>query len=235
MTTIDNRIPIIDQLRGIAIILMATFHFCYDLGVYHFINFSMKGTFFPWFRYVIVTLFFLSVGASLYLAHNPSIQWKKFWWREIKIIGGALIITISTIYLYPKSWIWFGVLHFIALASLLALPMTRFPKIALLTGVTIMLLFNITEWFNLHFLWVAYSKTLNLPRGTQDLTRLIPWIGMVLIGIYFGHARCFGLKKIPLFILEKPVAFLSKHSLVFYLIHQPPLFALAWLLDKIFH
>ncbi|MEJ2045421.1 MAG: heparan-alpha-glucosaminide N-acetyltransferase [Reinekea sp.] len=235
MTTPTTRIHLIDQMRGIAIILMAVFHFSYDLSAFHFITFSMHGSFFPWFRFVIVTLFFLSVGAGLYLAHTPIFQSKNFWLRELKIAAGAVFITLSTFVMYPRTWVWFGVLHFIALASLIAVPFIRFPKAALITGICIFLLFNLTDWFNLHFLWQTLRQPLHLPPGTQDLTRLIPWLGMVLIGIYFGHVRGFGIKRIPLGILNKPVDFLSKHSLIFYIVHQAPLFGLAWLLNAIFH
>jgi uncharacterized membrane protein len=229
-----NRLPIIDQFRGIAVVLMVIFHFCYDLSVFGFITFELNGGFFTWFRFAIVTLFFLSVGAGLYLAHTPAIQWNKFWIREAKIIAGAIIITISTVIMFPRSWVWFGVLHFIALASLLALPFLKTPFVAALTGILVFILYNVTDWFNLHFLWTLLSEPLNLPRGTQDLTRLIPWLGMVLIGIYFGRSRFFGYHSLPLGILGKPINFFSRHSLLIYLVHQPPLYGLAWLLSMIF-
>lgn len=214
---------------------MAIFHFCYNLSVYNFLTFEMNGGFFTWFRFVIVTLFFTSVGAGLYLAHSKSFQWKKFWIRALKIGLGAALITISTLVLYPRSWIWFGVLHFIFIASILTLPVLRVPLIALIAGVLIFVLYNVTDWFNLHFLWVNYSEILHLPRGTQDLTRLIPWLGMVWIGVYLGSVKFFSLKGLPLGFLRTPIAWVSKHSLIIYLVHQPPLFGLAWLLDQILH
>lgn len=227
-----NRIVLIDQFRGIAVILMGIFHFCYDLSVFGFLTFEMNGGFFTWFRFLIVTLFFISVGAGLYLAHVPTLHWRKFWWREAKITIGALVITLSTWLMYPKSWIWFGVLHFIAVASILAIPFLRRPLMALFTGISIFLLYNLTPWFNLEFLWEALHDPLNLPKGTQDLTRLVPWLGMVLIGIWLGQQRFWGLGKIPLGPLQPAVQFVSRHSLIIYLIHQPPLFGLAWLLHK---
>lgn len=232
-STTSHRIPLIDEFRGLAVLLMAIFHFSYDLSVFGFLTFEMNGGFFTWFRFVIVTLFFTSVGASLLLAHTPSVRWPAFWRREAKIIGGALFITVSTLILYPRSWVWFGVLHFIALASLLSLPFIRIPKLSAVLGVLIFVLYNTTDWFNLHLLWVWLHEPLQLPRGTQDLTRLVPWLGMVLIGIYLGSVRFFNLHSIPLGVLRKPVEFCGKHSLIIYLIHQPPLFGLAWLLSKI--
>lgn len=234
MTT-QPRIRLIDQFRGIAVLLMAVFHFCYDLSVFGFLSFEMNGGFFTWFRFLIVTLFFISVGAGLFLAHTPAIRWKKFWWREAKITAGALIITLSTLWMFPRSWVWFGVLHFIALASILALPLLKVPRLALIGGVAIFLLYNLSDGFNLHFLWLALNEPLHLPNGTQDLTRLIPWLGMVYIGIYLGSRRFWGWHELPLGWFERPVNFISRHSLIIYLLHQPPLFALAWLLDQVLH
>jgi uncharacterized membrane protein len=214
---------------------MATFHFCYDLSVFGFLTFEMNGGFFTWFRFLIVTLFFTSVGAGLFLAHTPKIQWKKFGIRESKLILSALFISVSTFYLYPSSWVWFGVLHFIAVASVIALPFLFFPRLAALLGILFFVLYNLTDWFNLHILWTEFSKPLNLPRGTQDLTRLIPWLGMVLIGVYLGKVKYWRVEKLTLGPFQKPVSFVSKHSLVFYLLHQPPLFGLAWGLDKLIH
>ena len=214
---------------------MAAFHFCYDLSVFDFLTFHMNGGFFSWFRYLIVTLFFIAVGAGLYLCHRQTLRWRSFWQRELKILAGAVIISLSTYLMYPQSWVWFGVLHFIAVASILALPLIRFPRTALCTGIAILLLYNLVDWFNLAFLYDALKDSLNLPRATQDLTRLIPWLGMVLIGIYLGNRRFWGYHSIPLGALGPLINWLGRHSLLFYLLHQPPLFGLAWLLHQILH
>ena len=229
----SNRLPIIDQFRGIAVFLMAIFHFCYDLSVFGFITFEMNGGFFTWFRFFIVTLFFTSVGASLYLAHHSKIQWRPFLIREAKITAGALIITISTLIMYPNSWVYFGVLHFIALASLFTLPFIRVPTASLILGLLIFVLYNTTSWFNLSPLWDLLNEPLRLPRGTQDLTRFVPWVGMVMIGVYLGKTGFWKASELKLGVLNTPVNFLSKHSLLIYIVHQPPLFGLAWLLHKL--
>jgi uncharacterized membrane protein len=230
-----QRIPLVDEFRGLAVLLMAGFHFCYDLSIFGFLNFEMNGGFFSWLRFLIVTLFFIAVGAGLYLGHSNTIHWRRFCLRELKIVAGALVISLTTYLMYPQSWVWFGVLHFIAVASLVALPFIQAPTVALITGVAIFLLYNLLDWFNLTFLYQALQATLHLPRGTQDLTRLIPWLGMVLIGIYLGSRRFWGVYSMPLGLLRRPIAWLGHHSLLFYLLHQAPLFGLAWLLDWLLH
>ena len=233
MTSDKNRILLIDECRGIAVLLMAIFHFCYDLSVFGFLTFEMNGGFFTWFRFVIVTLFFTTVGAGLYIAHHKKIMWRAFWRRELKIAIGAVVITVTTVFLYPQSWVWFGVLHFILVASIIALPFVFLPTVALILGLSIFILFNITTWFNLHFLWLQFNEVLNLPIGTQDLTRLIPWLGMIFIGIFLGKVNFWNVGSVTSGYIRKPILWLSKHSLLFYLIHQAPLFGIASLLHKI--
>jgi len=233
--TNSNRIPFIDECRGLAVLLMAIFHFCYDLSVFGFLTFEMNGGFFTWFRFLIVTLFFLSVGSSLYLGHSEKLNWPGFLKRQLKITAGAAFISISTFVMYPQAWVWFGVLHFIALASLIALPLVKWPTISLFTGLVIFVFFNFTNWFNLSFLYDTFSRPLHLPRATQDLTRLIPWLGMVLIGIYLGKVKYWGIQTMAFGFIKTPLNWLSKHSLIFYIVHQAPLLGIAWVLDWIIH
>ncbi|TXR53417.1 heparan-alpha-glucosaminide N-acetyltransferase [Reinekea thalattae] len=231
----NNRLYIIDQMRGIAVLLMAIFHFCYDLSLFNFIEFSLKGGFFSWFRYLILTLFFIPVGASLALAHSAKIQWHKFIYRQGKLLVAALIISVSSYFMYPTSWVWFGVLHFIFIASLLSLPLVNKPSLAGLFGLSIFLLFLLTPWFNLSFLYQALHEPLHLPHGTIDLTRLIPWLGMVYIGIFIGHKRALRRKRLPLGSINTLIHWLGRNSLIVYLVHQLPLYAIAWLLNAWLH
>lgn len=223
------RLDSVDQLRGIALVLMAIFHFSYDLSLYGYVDFDSDGTFWVLFRGVIVVSFFTTVGISLVLANPGQMRWRAFWSREARIIAGAALISLGTWLAYPHAWVWFGVLHFIALASLLAVPLVFRPRLALALGIVIVLLYHLTDWFNLAPLHRLLAEPLHLPLGTIDLTRLIPWLGVVYAGIYLGHRRLFGLYSLPLGPISRPIIWLGRHSLVFYLIHQLPLFALAWL------
>ncbi|PTY36499.1 hypothetical protein BGP77_04160 [Saccharospirillum sp. MSK14-1] len=224
------RLTSVDQVRGIALVLMALFHFGYDLSLYGYVSFDSTAPFWALFRGIIVVLFFATVGISLVLANREAMRWRAFWRREIKIVAGAAVISLATWLAYPYAWVWFGVLHFIALASVLSLPLIFYPRLALAFGIAILVLFNITDWFNLQPLYEVTAKPLQLPPSTVDLTRLIPWLGVVYIGLYLGHRRLFGLHALPLGPFNRPLVWLGRHSLGFYLIHQLPLFGLAWLI-----
>ena len=135
------RFPIVDYLRVLAILLMAFFHFFFDLTAFGFTNINFQKDVF-WFSLprVIVTLFMFTVGISLKIVHPQKVNWQKFWKRWLKIAIGAVLISILTYFMFPKQWIYFGTLHCIALTSIMAIPFLNHPKIALILGVILLTL-----------------------------------------------------------------------------------------------
>ena len=237
-----------DVIRGLACLLMATFHFGFDLGQFQLIYFSFQHPFWEWFRYLIVTLFLSMVGYGLHQAYHRQIVARKVAVRFAKVGGAALIISIATYFFARDSWVFFGILHFIALASVILLPMVRFPKLSLILGISIMLIYalrhaviseetfcqssvfwlqfkcitsNYNEWAIANQVWFV------LPSKTLDMLKFFPWIGMVMIGIWLGKVNLLNL-AIAQNRVTNGIAFLGRHSLVFYLLHQGLLFPIAW-------
>jgi len=235
ITTTQPRIPFIDSVRGFAILLMMIFHLCYDLYYFKFLTVDFNGPFWEWFRYVIISLFFLVSGFSTTQATKNGINRKKYGYRFGQVLVSALIITSVTYVLFPNAWIYFGVLHFFALSMIAVLPFRKTPLLSLLLGILIFILFNTTGWFNLSPLYNWLQPIIGLPRGTQDLTRFIPWFGMILIGSSLAH---YGIH--PLIYLGQQrglstgwhirlCTFLGRHPLKIYLLHQPLLFGLIYI------
>ena len=222
----NKRIPIVDALRGVAIVLMIVFHFCFDLNHFGYIHINIYyGLGWKVFRIFIVSLFLLLVGVSLVLAYQDGIKIHKLL-KRITILGiSALSISVVTYFVFPNSWIYFGILHFIFFATIAGLPFIKYPKISLLVGITIIILYFLDV---LHFKWLfAYLQPiLDLPLyKTEDIVRFFPWFGVVLIGIYCAKILNMEFKYTPKFLL-----FLGRHSLLIYLIHQPILFGLTMFL-----
>ena len=214
----------IDIMRTIAIVLMVIFHFAYDLHFFGWVDWNVpNGSGWKEFRLIILTLFFLSVGASLVFAHRQRVDFKSYAKRIMWIAVWAFAISLFTYQFFYSNWIFFGVLHFIAVASILCLPLVRYPVIATSVGVLSVALFltNVitSKWpFNL---W-----ELGLPSSPNYYVALFPWIGVVLLGIGVGHFFVKGFDPCASLKLSTKFTFLGRHSLMVYVLHQPLFFAI---------
>ncbi|MES3039482.1 MAG: heparan-alpha-glucosaminide N-acetyltransferase [Bdellovibrionota bacterium] len=226
------RYNLIDSIRGFALILMAVYHFSYDLNEFGILHENMNyDPLWLYFRAVIMTLFLGLVGISFSL-NCPSFFDRKFQLRILKIFLCAMLISVATYLLHPQTWIYFGVLHLIVIASILGPWLARFPIFAFVLGIFMIAipLFYRSFIFNRPFLIVTGLSPLK--PDTADFSPLLPWLGVVGLGIFLGwsikffQANAFQM-HIPL--LTK----LGRHSLLFYMVHQVILYPIAWLLALI--
>ena len=179
------------------------------------------------FRYLILTLFLGTVGISLSLAHGVGIRWRAFWRRFLVIGLAALAVSLASLLVFRQSWIYFGILHFIWIASLIGLGLVRYPGFALGLGLTVLLV----HWTGLlPPRWPFDFIDSRLPAYTEDFVSPLPWLGVVFIGVWIGSL--IGHKKLPSGPQNLPLwmAFPARHSLPIYLLHQPLLFGLFFLL-----
>jgi len=226
----------IDIFRGWAIFLMVLFHFSFDLNHFSYLEIDIKhDKFWVYFRFIIVSIFLFTVGMSLKLAHQHKINWKSIQKRALLLGGASILVTVGSYFLFPQSWIYFGVLHFILLSSFLVLPFFNYPFISIILGLLILLghLFN---YLHMHWLFNFIRIPLHLPlEHTEDIIRLTPWFALILFGsatiTLHWHHKLFNnsfFNKKNLF--NTFFSFLGKNSLVIYLTHQPLLFGVFWLL-----
>ncbi|WP_353368930.1 heparan-alpha-glucosaminide N-acetyltransferase [Aliiglaciecola sp. NS0011-25] len=224
----SKRIYTVDLMRFFAIVLMVVFHFIYDLKFFGWVPSTIPdGHGWREFRYVILTLFFLCVGFSLAAVHGSGFKQKHFIKRFIQLLLASAAVTISSLIMAPNNWIFFGVLHFIAIASVICVPLARFPYAALFAGVIIIAAFNL-GWVS--SIWPFQPIRHLLPGYTNDYVGLFPWTGVVFIGIWLCYQQWFLNDPAHRFARSKIVLFASKHSLIIYLIHQPIMFAIFGLI-----
>ena len=222
----------VDVIRGFALVLMVGFHLFYDLNHFNYIEINIRnGVEWHYFRFFILTLFIGTVGISLALANANGLRPSAIKIRSLKLFLAASIITITTLFTNPAMWIYFGVIHFILVASLVGLLFVSRPLLSLVLGLTILVLFNL-DLISIHWLYLQLRELLHLPKYTEDLVRFVPWFGVVLIGIFIGHKKYFDFNTQEN-RLTKPLTFLGKHALVIYLVHQPILFGFFELLKKV--
>ena len=224
----------IDTLRGIAVIMMIIYHILFNLNFFNVYNINLQTLPFQIFLYPIGTTFLLLVGLSLTLSYSriqneltKRQQIKKYISRGLMIFGFGLIITIITWLLIPECFIIFGVLHCIGISIIISYPFLKFKILNLLIGIILIIIGVILRALSFNFSWLLWVGLKPLRFCTLDYFPLLPWFGVVLIGIYLGNMiysnnkRNFYLKDISNIKIIKFLVFLGQNSLLIYFIHQP--------------
>lgn len=234
----SRRIPLPDAARGLALIAMATYHLSWDLEYFGYLE---PGTathgFLKYYARGIASSFLFLVGFSLVLAHVHGVRWKPFGKRLGVIALCAAAITVVTLYIFPDAPIYFGILHAIAAGSLIGLAFLRVPVIVTLaTAVAVFLAPHYLRsplFDSLWLQWVGLSET---PHRSNDYVPLLPWFAPVLVGIAAGRLSIhYNLldKMAEWRRMPKALMWAGRHSLSFYLIHQPVLIALVYLVSQV--
>ena len=134
------RIDSVDDLRGIAILAMIAYHFSYDLRFYGVVAWDFEhGPFWLVTRTLIAGTFLMVAGVGLVLADRAGAPPSHFWKRFGVIAACALAVSIGSYIVFPRTFIYFGVLHCIAIASVLAWPLARHPALACVAGIAVII------------------------------------------------------------------------------------------------
>lgn len=230
-----SRIQLFDVLRGIAIGLMAAYHFCFDLNYYSFTHFNFNhDPFWLNFRAMIVTLFLGLVGISLVLATTVSLVPRRYFRRLAWLAVCAALVSISSRMLFPDSWVFFGVLHFILLASILGLAFLRLYWANLVFGSGLLFLGLTVQHPLFDQPWLQWFGLTTYKPVTEDYVPLLPWFGVVLLGMFLGklYLRSNAGKYLSGWQNDQPAAkllvFAGRHGLLIYMLHQPVLLGILY-------
>lgn len=220
-----KRSRFLDAYRGLAVLFMMVFHFSWDLSHFGFIEYSIHDPFWVYFRSLILTLFLTAIGWSTYLTLKKGPN-ASFWKRNSKLLLCASVISLATYLSVPDQWIYFGILHFIFIASLLTQPLAKWPIVSAIIGVVILLIYHTTHYLTFPNAFVTITNYLHLPQSTLDIVFPFPWIGVILMGPLLGYLnwhKC----PTPTSLLIDILIFLGRYALPIYLVHQVLLFTLV--------
>lgn len=233
--SLGNRVWFIDEVRGIAIILMVVYHLCFDL-VYMFnvkieifdsapINFMQN--------FFAGLFIFISGIACRFSSNNLK--------RGIMCFLFGMGVTLVTFLFMKQETICFGVLHMLGISMILyncfekLLDKIKFP----IFGIVIFgLLFYFTKQISKGRIgiwdfvvdenlqkWLFPFGIVSSNFHSWDYFPLIPWIFVFLAGCYFGVYVIEN--RLPEFFYNmhsRPIAFVGRHTLLIYLFHQPILY-----------
>jgi uncharacterized membrane protein len=230
-----RRLEGLDALRGIAMVAMIGYHFCFDLRWFGHARWDFEHDL-RWIaaRSLILSSFLLLAGVSLVLAARRSDAGPAFVRHLARIAAAALLVSVASYLAFPQTFIRFGVLHAIAVSLVLASPLVAHPRTALAIGIVVIVagLTFAHAAFDAPLLhWIGFMT--HRP-ATEDYVPLFPWSGVLLLGIPLGHALAARGPGALGVLARAPrlLAFLGRHGLAVYLVHQPVLIALLWLATR---
>ena len=220
------RIDELDSLRATALVLMLSLNFVTDLNHFGIMN-TETGDQWWWMARIAASLFVGISGVSYFLAHRLEYDFTKTSGRTQRLIFWAFVITIITYIFEPSAYVRFGVLHLLALASIVAFPVARKPEFALGIGL-ILLIIPLSS--NSNLVWLGLRETGFL---AVDYFPLNPWLGIFFIGLALA-SRIYPEGK-PLTEIQWPEKWLwfGRNTLTIYVIHQPILIGLLILTGQV--
>ena len=233
-----NRIWELDALRGLCILGVIAVHFIFDITVlYPLISWQPPEAFLFFQRWGGVIFVVLS-GICVTLG-SRSVK------RGAVVFGCGLVCTAVTAGMYALNMadkgiiIYFGVLHCLGVCMLLWPVFRKWKLPALLIAAAVLIAMGfVLENMRGNTFWLVPLGLVPAGFATADYFPLLPHLGFFLAGAAFGHIL-YAKKQTLLPKINannSALRFLQlcgKHSLWIYLLHQPVLNGICWLLTTI--
>ena len=240
----------LDFLRGIALLMMLFMHLSWDVryefGV-DFFSYLEKGWFWSFVHPIIVVLFVSVSGICCTLSRN-NIK------RGLKLLGATSVLTLVTLAItlivHIECLIIFNVLAVLTCGVFLYVLISFIENKTKANANAVNVIMGLAGLYivicgcNIHYMDYSTDSLIFLPVGFEikgspwmaDYMPLFPWLGVFLIGCVIGRI-CYKDKK-TLFAgrgkvmtaIARPVEFIGRHSLIIYLVHQPVVYAVLFLI-----
>jgi len=227
----------IDILKGVAVICMIIFHIFYFPNQYGFKEIEYDTTLLKCIARIAQFIFITCVGINLVFSNqnkSSEVKIKSNLTRIAKITVLAILMSLFTYFVFGDKYVKFGILHFIALSSLLLFMFVNDKKIILLILGILCGLYALNNHHPEYFKNVSEPIAFimgfyNNKYQSIDHFPIIPWMILICIGILIGHFIIENDIKMPDEISENPISkFLEKtgqKSLEIYAVHWLVLYA----------
>ncbi|ALG68914.1 DUF1624 domain-containing protein [Beggiatoa leptomitoformis] len=236
LATPATRFSLIDASRGFAIVLMVIYHACYDLNYFHFVDWNLyESPFWVNFRTFIVTLFIGIAGISLSLACRQSVLSLTYLRRLGLLILCALLISAVSFALFHQRYIFFGILHFMVVASIIGLAFVHRAWLSLGVGIICLLMGLLIQHPVFNQPSLQWAGLMTHKPHTEDYVPFLPWFGVFLLGMFIGERgqNFLSIYNKLDYVGQPLLCWLGKRSLWIYLVHQPLLMGILFLVAQL--
>lgn len=224
-----RRFEILDAWRSLAIILMLAYHFLYDLYIFDVLSANqMFSTPLNILERFICGSFILLAGASARFSRNNLRH------GLIVLAAGAVVEIGAAVAGQTIRW---GVLMLLGASMVLwhflGKYLQKIPSVVL-GGGSLVLFFVTRAWTEVTVVSVRWLYPLGfLFPGfrSADYFPLLPWFFLFLIGAVLG-GWCLDNRDSKLLAMPLPKALTwpGRHSLIIYVLHQPVLYGISYLI-----
>lgn len=242
-TSDKDRIDEIDFMRGIAIILMVTYHWFGLLDIRIGSSYT-SNVFISLIGHLARVSFIILVGISTELSKqnkkgNNQKFIKKQLVRVLYLIIYALLITIVTKFVYPNMFVRFGILHYMSVALFLLTFASLIPEyVPVIIGVFMVFTYVI---------FMANKRSSNLflnalgvtpSYNTMDYFPIFKWFWVSALGLFVGSniykdgKRTYNSPGFDKNTVSRNLVTLGKYSLEIYLLHFPVIYFIQSIIFK---
>ncbi len=242
-----ERVVLLDEVRGVCILLMVAYHAAYDLVYIFGVDISLfhQAVLRRFAQPFVAGLFIFTAGICCRFSRSNTR-------RGLAALSVGLAMGLFTVLFMPEQAIYFGILHFMGCAMLLFGPARRIlDRLNVPTGVCVcFLLFLLTRNVGMGFVGIPGGLELSLPaswyetrwllplgfRGAgSDYFPLLPWIFVFLAGSCVGRAMT-AADLPPLFTRSRApfFALCGRNTIFIYILHQPVVYGLLWAFFRFF-
>ena len=236
-----GRVPLLDELRGLSILLMVLYHGAFDLIAFCGVSIPLYDA--PFLQRFLQPLFaglFILISGAVCRYSRSNLR------RGLALLACALAVTLITLAVSPDFPDLWGILHLLGagmvLFALLRPLLDRAPPLpgAAVCGALFLLFYRLPYGalgfgpFTLPLPEALYRVRwlfpLGLPASTfasADYFPLLPWLALFFAGAYLGVPLRAG--RMPAFFYRprcRPLAAIGRCTLWIYLLHQPALLLL---------
>ncbi|MFA5603850.1 MAG: heparan-alpha-glucosaminide N-acetyltransferase [Bacilli bacterium] len=218
----NKRIFEIDILKLIAITSMIIFHLIYDLNEFVGLNVNYESGFWYFLGRMAAILFIILSGINSGFS-------KDIFKKGIVTLSFGLIVSVITFIIFNNQYVRFGILHFLGICMMLYPILKKLNTYWLL-----MLIFLICFGINTPIYNIEIFKFFDniFGKASVDYYPLFPYVSLYIAGIVFN--KVFYYKKVSIFNLytkNKIIIAVSKNSLLIYLIHQPLILGIIFIIS----
>ncbi len=252
METIKTRYHFLDEARGLAVLCMVFYHAFYTMA--WMFSMSLGGVLLDFFSpaepFFAAFFVFLSGIACQLTRSNLK--------RGLKLAVVSILLTVVTVFILPNFYIegaeiYFGILHLLSLGMLLVAFFNKVIKAIPISLGAILFFILFLVFYNIEYGYIGFGELkIALPNTlyennnlfilgfhsetfySADYFPILPWIFIFISGSFVGLLAPAG--KFPAFFSKKripPLAFLGRHALIVYLLHQPIIYGLLFGIDYI--